>query len=668
MSENLLHLETSPYLLQHKDNPVHWRPWGRTAFEEAERTGKPILLSVGYAACHWCHVMAHESFEDADVAAVMNRLFVNVKVDREERPDVDQIYMSALHALGEQGGWPLTMFLTPGGAPVWGGTYFPKTPRFGRPGFVAVLEEIARIFRDEPEKIETNKNALTQRLAARSTSAGDLNPDILDRAAEGLLGAMDDVHGGIKGAPKFPNASVLELLWRAFVRTGNTRYRETVLLALERIANGGIYDHIGGGFARYSVDERWLAPHFEKMLYDNAQVIGLMTSAWLVTKNDLFRRRIEETVDWLSREMIVEGGAFAASLDADSEGEEGRFYVWSRSEIDTILGDDAKEFSAIYDISAGGNWDGKNIPNRLNSAANDDVKTEQRLSIMRARLLEYRETRVRPGRDDKVLADWNGLMIAALTRAASVFDKPTWLERAETAFHFISESMSKDGILGHSLCAGHLIHPGLATDHAAMADAALALFRATGNRTYLDAAITYTEALESHFADGETGGYYLTAASADDLIIRPKSPADEATPNANGIAARMLVHLWALTGKDLYRDRADAILRAFSSDIPANVFATASLLNAFDFRLNPVSVVVVGDPDSAATSLLQSAQMSAHPNIVLFGSDASSDLSPAHPAFGKMPLDSRETAYICHGDRCGPPVTTKADLKDQLGI
>ena len=370
MTGNLLHLEASPYLLQHKDNPVHWRPWGPAALAEAAAANKPILLSVGYAACHWCHVMAHESFEDPATAAVMNDLFVNIKVDREERPDIDQIYMAALHATGEQGGWPLTMFLTPDGRPIWGGTYFPPTARYGRPGFVDLLREVSRLYRDEPDVIANNAGAIMAHLAKPSaTDPVVLDRTLLDHASARLLQFMDPVHGGTNGAPKFPQASLLKFLWRATFRTGDVRYRDIVLLTLRQISAGGIYDHIGGGFSRYSVDDHWLVPHFEKMLYDNAQLMELLTHAWLATGDTLFKSRIEETVAWLTREMLLSGGAFAASLDADSDGHEGRFYVWTRDEVIAVLGEgEGAFFCDAYDIETPGNWEGVAIPNRLRAA------------------------------------------------------------------------------------------------------------------------------------------------------------------------------------------------------------------------------------------------------------------------------------------------------------
>src|ERR1700730_3439930 len=441
--EKVLAHKTSPYLLQHRHNPVDWWPWGPDALREAKRSNKPILLSIGYAACHWCHVMAHESFEDEQIAAAMNQLFVNIKVDREERPDIDQIYMAALHHLGEQGGWPLTMFLTPEGEPVWGGTYFPKTGRYGRPGFLDVMQEIARLFRDEPQRIEHNRTALMTALATKSrpTNQVVIGAAELDSAATAIARAFDPTNGGFGRAPKFPQCSMLEVLWRAGLRRHEPRFFDLIELTLEHMCEGGIYDHLGGGFSRYSVDEKWLVPHFEKMLYDNAQLLELLALAHVRTGKPLFRQRAEETVGWLAREMTT-GGAFCASLDADSEGEEGKFYVWSRAEIEAILGKvDADYFAFSYDVTPEGNFEGHTLLNRLrllndrsgvtatDSKLPDDrgAAPDARLAALREKLLEARGKRVRPGLDDKVLADWNGLMIAALANAGLMFGEPSWL-------------------------------------------------------------------------------------------------------------------------------------------------------------------------------------------------------------------------------------------------
>ena len=658
-AENLLRHETSPYLLQHADNPVHWRPWGPEALAEAQELGKPILLSVGYAACHWCHVMAHESFEDPETAALMNRLFVNIKVDREERPEVDQIYMNALHALGEQGGWPLTMFLASDGGPVWGGTYFPKEPRFGRPSFKQVLEAVARIFRDEPRKAAQNREALLQALRQTPDKGrASLGRQLLDTAAERLFTVMDPVHGGTQGAPKFPQAGLLELFWRAGKRLREPRYIDMVLLTLERIGRGGIYDHLGGGFARYSVDERWLVPHFEKMLYDNAQLLGLLALAYGETESRLLAQKAEETVAWLTREMVAEG-AFAASLDADSEGEEGKFYVWRKSEVDTALGPDATDFCAAYDVTERGNWEGVNVLNRLAGPAWRGDAEEDRLKGLRDILFGLRATRVPPGRDDKLLADWNGLAIAALAHASLAFERPYWLTLAREAYAGVISGLGEGDRFAHAARAGKRTFPGLATDYANMVKAALALFEATGEARYLDDAKRWTAALDTYHWNAERGGYYLPAEDAEALILRPWNAADEATPNANGVMAENLSRLWLMTGEEAYRARADAVFDAFAADAARNIFAHASLLNAFDTRLEAVQIVLAA-PETDLDDWRRAANAPL-PNRVL--QHAGTGLPASHPAHGKEPVNGAPAAYVCIGTRCSLPLTSPEALR-----
>ncbi len=566
---------TSPYLLQHQHNPVDWWQWGPQALATAKRENKPILLSVGYAACHWCHVMAHESFEDQATAAVMNDLFVNIKVDREERPDIDQIYMQALHLMGEQGGWPMTMFLTPQAEPVWGGTYFPKDSRYGRPAFVDVLREVSRLFKEEPAKIEQNRAALKAQLEEKARPQGRVTIGVreLDGAAKQVGNAFDTVHGGLGGAPKFPQPMILEFLWRAGLRTRDPLFFQTAEHSLVHMCEGGIYDHLGGGFSRYSVDEKWLVPHFEKMLYDNAQLLPLLALAWRHSGTPLFAERARETVGWLQREMVTGEGAFAASLDADSEGQEGKFYVWSLAEIEAALGADAADFAAQYDVTPGGNFEGHNILNKLKHlprsmsegwesafASQRDPEAAARFSMLRGKLLNAREKRIRPGLDDKVLADWNGLMIAGLAEAGTLLDEPSWLETARRAFDFVAQQMTRDGRLGHSWRAGQLLLPGLASDYAAMIRAALALHEATGEGDFLDRALAWQGELDSHYADPERGAYFLSADDAGDLMVRPHSTADDAIPNPNGLAAGNLVRLAALTGDHRWREKADRLI------------------------------------------------------------------------------------------------------------
>jgi hypothetical protein len=662
---NRLSQATSPYLLQHKHNPVDWWTWGPEALAEAKASKRPILLSVGYAACHWCHVMAHESFEDEATAQVMNELFVNIKVDREERPDIDQIYMNALHLLGEQGGWPLTMFLTSQAEPVWGGTYFPKESRFGRPAFVDVLREVARLFREEPNRIEQNRAALLSRLEEKARPAGKVTLGLkeLDGAAMQIGNMFDQVNGGLRGAPKFPQPAILEMLWRAGLRTGDARFFETVEHTLERMCEGGIYDHLGGGFSRYSVDEKWLVPHFEKMLYDNAQLLELLALAFQRTGTLLFAQRARETVDWLAREMTTGEGAFAASLDADTEGEEGKFYVWSNNEIIELLGPDGGEFFARhYDVTDEGNFESHNILNRLKAVPRSEAD-EARLASLRKILLDARGGRVRPGLDDKVLADWNGLMIAALANAGVILDEPRWLAMAKRAFGFIADRMSKGERLGHSWREDKLLFPGLASDFAAMIRAALTLFEATGERRYLDHALAWQDACDAHYGDAETGGYYLSADDASDLVMRPHSTSDDATPNPNAVAAQNLVRLAVLAGDDKWRSKADRLIENILSAAERNLFGHVALLNALDLRLRAAEIVVTG---SGSENFAQAALKLPYVDRIVLRAASGDGLPATHPAQEKLKAAQTNAVFACIGERCSLPVTDAAAIAETV--
>ncbi|SHM90498.1 thioredoxin domain-containing protein [Roseibium suaedae] len=669
MSANRLATSTSPYLLQHKDNPVNWYQWGEEALATAKAENKPILLSVGYAACHWCHVMAHESFEDPATAEVMNRLYVNIKVDREERPDIDQIYMKALHALGEQGGWPLTMFLTPEGEPFWGGTYFPKVSQWGRPSFIEVLEGISKTFHSDRDRIDTNRKGLMRALEVKlPTTPSPLDPGLITAGAERLLSLFDREHGGIKGHPKFPQASVMELIWRLGLRTGNEAAREVYLHTLRKISNGGIYDHLGGGIARYAVDEHWLVPHFEKMLYDNGQFLSSLSLAYRATGEDLFRRRIDETANWLIAEMRQPGGGFAASLDADSEGSEGRFYIWTSDEIQTVLGKaEAHHFSLHYDVDPSGNWENVTILNRLQ--ADDDLTTEEEktLAAMRARLLDHRNKRVRPSLDDKVLADWNGLVITGLAQASLSVSRESYLEAAKGAYDFVMTRMMRDGRLGHSWRDGTLLLPGFASDYAYMTAAALSLAEAdpVNAARYIKDAEHLAQELVKHYVSPE-GAFYLTAEDAPDLITRPLTSSDEAVPNPNAIAVAAFSRLSLLTGNSYYRELADRVLTALSSHVPQNVFATAALLASFDTRLNGRLAVIVAPDGSDPNPMLEVLEDTTDPALVKIVT-ATTDIFPAgHPAHGKTATDGQPTAYLCREGACSLPVTSPEDLESLL--
>ena len=670
MDRNRLAEETSPYLLQHRDNPVHWQAWSEATLAAAKAAGKPILLSVGYAACHWCHVMARESFDNPAIAAVMNRLFVNIKVDREERPEIDQIYQHALSLMGEQGGWPLTMFLTPEGEPFWGGTYFPPEPRWGRPGFPQVLEAIAAAYVTKRDDVAKNVAALRQALQqlGKPQPGGAILRPQLDPIAERLLRETDQLHGGIGSAPKFPQCGILELLWRAWKRTRQTAYRDAVTKALDAMCQGGIYDHLGGGFARYSTDARWLVPHFEKMLYDNAELVDLLTLVWPETRNPLYRQRIEETIGWVIHEMRAPDGGFASSLDADSEHEEGKFYVWSEAEIDALLGPRAALFKRVYDVTPGGNWEGHTILNRLNSPALTDAQTEHELAECRKLLLQARAIRVRPGWDDKVLADWNGLMIAAMADAGLVFDRPDWLETAQAAFDFITARMTDDdGRLRHSWRDGRARHPANLDDYANLCRAALSLYEATGAVGLLDQTRRWVEILARHYLDPAEGGYFFSADDTPALIARTRTAADAATPAGNGTLVGVLTRLAILTGEESYRRRAEAVVEAFSGELGRNFFPLATLLNNAELLAEPVEIVIVGAPDDPSTKALRRAIYGVSlPNRVVVPVPPGHDLAPSHPAHGKGRVDGRAAVYVCVGPVCSLPVTDPQKLLDQL--
>ena len=664
---NLLADETSPYLLQHAGNPVHWRAWGPAALAEAREGDRPILISIGYAACHWCHVMAHESFENQETAALMNRLFVNVKVDREERPDIDHIYMSALHSLGEQGGWPLTMFLTPDGAPMYGGTYWPPAPRWGRPSFPQILHAVDKAWREKREPLLAQGAALMDHLAdiARTRQGADLTPGDLTRAAGLLMRGLDPINGGIGTAPKFPNAPIFRFLWSEYFRRNDPAARAAVRHLLNALCEGGIYDHLGGGFARYSTDAEWHVPHFEKMLYDNAQILELLALAHAETATPLFEARARETFGWLTREMLVEGAAFAASQDADQDGEEGLFFVWTADEIDHALGPDSPAFKAAYDVRPEGNWEGRNVLRRRD--VHGDDAAEAALAASRARLFALREARAKPGRDDKILADWNGLMIAALARAAAVFDAPEFLEAARAAYAFVDKNLrNARGQLVHAWREGRIGAAGMLDDYASMARAALALFEATGQRAYLEDALALTRSAQDLFGDSD-GSFFLTARDAADVPgARPRHPHDGATPSGIGLMAEVLVRLFHLTGDAQWRSAAESLMRAFTG-APELLAQSPLLLFAADFMERGIVAVVAGAAeDPSVSALAHAALCSPDPATCVLRTRDGADWSEGSPGRHKIPIDGTAAAYVCKGQSCSLPVANARALRPLL--
>jgi len=663
---NLLSSETSPYLLQHRDNPVHWRPWGTAALAEARDTERPILVSVGYAACHWCHVMAHESFEDAEVAAVMNRLFVNIKIDREERPDLDQIFMAALTATGEQGGWPLTMFLTPDGKPFWGGTYFPRTARYGRPGFVQVLEAVSGAWKTKPEELSQSAAVLATHVQSQLAVAAI--PRSLERTAfqdyaGRIAGLIDMEKGGIRGAPKFPNAPLMNILRLDWLSFANRKSRDAALFSLTEMLKGGIYDHIGGGLSRYSTDADWLVPHFEKMLYDNAQLIDLAGWAYSETGDELFRIRIEETVGWLLREMRTPDGAFASSLDADSEGKEGRFYTWNRSEIESVLGPDAATFLSTYRLDRPADWHGDAILSLSQRIAVGTTIFTDPFKAYRAALLVARERRVRPQRDDKILVDWNGLAISAVARAARQFSRHAWLEAAIAAFHFVNESTDQSGRLPHSLNAGRRLFPSLSSDYAAMISAALALYEATGQRPYLDSARIFAELLDRWHGDGN-GGHFLTASDSTDVPMRIRGDVDEAVPSATSQIVSALARLAICTNDDQIVGRAYRAAEAAAGRIFNLQYGQAGILGSTIVLTDASKLITVDQPGDPTFARI--ADRHPDPRRVDLGFRTDGAATDVELPGGILPDLSRPGAWLCTAQLCRPFISDPADLLKQL--
>ena len=673
MTRNLLDAETSPYLLLHKDNPVHWRPWNQETLDEAASANKPILLSIGYTACHWCHVMNEESFADPETAAVMNEHFINIKVDREERPDLDQIYQTAAQALGNNGGWPLTMFLTPQGEPFFAGTYYPREGRYGQPAFKRVLEEASRFYHEQPGPVADTVSRVQKtygNLWSRDLR-GPLDGSVLDQTALNIGRRFDIFFGGPSGAPKFPSTGLVELLWRAYLRTGVDQFNQLTNQTLLNMCLGGIYDHVGGGFHRYSVDERWLVPHFEKMLYDSAQIVDLLTLVWQHNRQPIYRARIEETIDWVLREMMVEEG-FASSMDADSEGEEGKYYVWSEVEIDAALaGTYGQGFKNVYGVTNAGNWEGRNILNRLGPQAAYPLPEADEAMLKRQRelLLAARRKRLAPIRDDKVLADWNGLMIATLANAGAVFRNTVWATAAMRAFDFVAAALGDGDRLYHSWRNGKRHHIGFADDYANMARAALALFQATSDRRYLDKACAWVHTLNEHFWDIQSGGYFYTSDDSDPLIVRSRMIFDQATPSANGTMISVLCRLYLLTADTGYRDRANALVDAYSGEISRAYTSMPTYLVGLETVMASLQIVVIGPLANAKTHDLVAAVLGRSlPNLVLMVVDANQPLPQTHPAFGKAMENGQPTAYVCQRMTCSAPITNPVTLSQILQL
>ncbi|HEX2180660.1 MAG TPA: thioredoxin domain-containing protein [Rubrobacteraceae bacterium] len=678
---NRLANETSPYLLQHKDNPVDWYPWGEEALERAREEDKPILLSVGYSACHWCHVMERESFEDEETARMMNEHFVNIKVDREERPDIDSIYMSAVQALTRGGGWPMTVFLTPDGAPFYGGTYFPPAPRGGLPSFQQVLLSLADAYENRRDEVLRSAESVREYLRAATGAAipkSAVGTGLLDNAARSLLSELDSRFGGFGGAPKFPQAMNLEVLLRHHHRTGDGEALSGVETTLRAMANGGIYDQLGGGFARYSVDRYWLVPHFEKMLYDNALLSRLYLEAYQATGDPLYRRIAEETLDYVLRDMTDPEGGFYSAEDADSEGEEGKFYVWTPAEIRAVLDPEEVELAERYwDVTERGNFEGSNIlhvprpPEAV--AAEFGLSPEElwgRVVGIRSKLFAAREERVRPGRDEKVLAAWNGLMLRSFALASRVLDREDYRETARRNAAFLLERLGAGGRLHRSYKDGRARFNGYLEDYAMVADGLVALYEATFEMRWLAEAEALCDAVLELFWDEEKRTFYDTPADHEELVTRPRDVYDSAAPSGNSVAADVLLRLALLLDREDYRARAEAVLEELSGGMEKLPGGFGRLLAALDFYLSrPREVAIIGDADSPDTrALIETVYARYLPNKVVAGR-APEDEEPAGlvPLLADRPTrDGKATAYVCEGYACQMPATEPEELAEQL--
>jgi uncharacterized protein YyaL (SSP411 family) len=666
---NRLAKETSPYLQQHADNPVDWYPWGEEALAEARRSGKPILLSVGYSACHWCHVMAHESFEDPAIAKVMNDNFVNIKVDREERPDIDQIYQVAQQLLTQRtGGWPLTMFLTPDQLPFFGGTYFPSTPRYGMPGFPELLQRVREFYDKHPDDIREQGTQLAgalQRMAPGSgADASHFSLAPLEDADDFLQQSFDRANGGFSGAPKFPHPDTIEFLLRRFAATKDREPLERALFTLRKMALGGIYDQVGGGFARYSVDAEWAIPHFEKMLYDNAWLLRLYANAWAITRDPLFRRVCEETVSWVMREMQSPEGGYYSALDADSEGEEGKFYVWSVDEVRSLLTSEEFALAApTFGLDQPPNFE--NHAWHLVIAKPVDESQRALLDSARAKLFAARSKRVRPGLDDKVLTSWNALMIAGMAHAARVFGRADWLESARGALRFLREKAWNGAHLLATYKDGRAHLDAYLDDHAYLLAALLEMMQADFDPRDLQWAREVGDALMARFHDAEAGGFFFTSHDHEKLIQRPKSGPDNATPSGNGVAALALHRLAFLTGETRYSDAAAGTVALFLPQVERHPGSFGTMLAALEEQVDPPDTLIMRGPREAFAPWREWLDRAYLPTtLVLF---IPAGTAPLTEVLDK-PASTRVNAYLCEGVTCRTPIDDPARLREALEL
>jgi uncharacterized protein len=678
-TNRLIH-ESSPYLLQHAHNPVDWYPWGDEAFARAKEENKPVLLSVGYSACHWCHVMERESFENEFIAKLMNDLFINIKVDREERPDVDEVYMNAVQMLTGRGGWPMTMFLTPERQPFYGGTYFPPEDRHGLPGFPRVLQGVAQAYRGKQQDVQKSVEQILSalnRMSKPEDSTPTIAPDLVGKAAEQVAGAYDAENGGLGQSPKFPNPGAYELFLRHYHHAKTQRFLDMVIHTITQMAHGGIYDQIGGGFHRYSVDEKWLVPHFEKMLYDNAQLVRILAQLYRATGNGVFKRVMEQTLDYLLREMLHSEGGFYSTQDADSEGEEGRFFIWSLAEINQVLGrEDGEIFARMYDVTDSGNFEGKNIlhpvltvdqATRLFKKSPDQI--EMLVANAKQKLFEVREQREKPFRDEKIIVSWNGLMLSGLAEALTISPKPSFLAAANRTIDLIFAKLFADGLLLHTYKDGQAKQLGFLDDYAFLAVGLLDFYQAAFDRSALQRATELTEIMVREFWDEKGGAFFYTGNSHEQLITRAKPVFDASVPSGNAKATELLLRMYHFTGREDFLSKAETTLRSYSHAMTGQPFGFAHMLCALDFYLQkPKEVVLIGSPDDSNTADLLAVIHSIYtPNMTL-QIVAPDQLLETISALlrGKGQIGGKATAYVCHDYTCSAPVTDPGELKSLL--
>jgi uncharacterized protein YyaL (SSP411 family) len=666
---NRLINETSPYLLQHAQNPVDWYAWGPEALDRAAREDKLILLSIGYSACHWCHVMEHESFENPSIANVMNENFVNIKVDREERPDLDQIYMTAVQMMTGSGGWPLTAFLLPSGEPVFAGTYFPPEDRYNRPGFLRVLETVSSAYKTRRQEIIENAKGFREHLGRQVGPAATgerIDAGALDQAARALSARFDPREGGFGGAPKFPASMSIDFLLRYHHRTGDDHALHMATLSLDKMAYGGMYDQAGGGFHRYSTDEHWLVPHFEKMLYDNALLARAYLDACRITGKPLYRRITEETLDFVVREMRDPGGAFYSTQDADSEGVEGRFYVWSLDEFQDVVGEEAELLAKYFDVTRHGNFEEQNILHvsrepelfsRLEGLSLQEL--EAKVQAAKKRLYDARSKRIKPGRDEKVLTDWNGLMLRAFAEAATYLGRDDYRAVAEANADFVLTTLWDGSRLLHSFKDGRARFNGYLDDYANLVDGLFALYELTLDYKWLESAIAVADRMVEKFWDTEGAGFYFTAKDHESLITRNKDYFDNATPSGNSVAADVLLRMAALLDRQDYRDKGERILMAIAGLLAQHPSGFGRMLAAADFYVGPAKeIAIVGKPDEFLAAVRKHYLPRA---VVAAGGADQVALLRDRPM-----IDGQPTAYVCENFTCKQPVTDAAAIEEQL--